>query len=196
MDRGREQDHVACLSVTGSTGVTASSSEQLTRVRSGMCCKQDERERSVEVREQSEQLRGAAGVGDKQDGVVRPYLAEVAVQSLGRVQEGGVDAQAVEGGDELAADVTRLADANHHNLAASAAPDAVPSHGDDGPAETVSGNVIGRVQAGQALQGRGFSREDVHSSSKAIVIDSNRTRDVVAASPLAEVEVFYGGAEL
>ncbi len=73
--------------------------DELARVRAGVGGQEDQGEGAVEVREEGEQLGGLAREGDEEEGVARGDLAEVAVQSLGRVQEDGLDGEAVEGGD-------------------------------------------------------------------------------------------------
>ncbi|KAL2170360.1 hypothetical protein VTG60DRAFT_4946 [Thermothelomyces hinnuleus] len=127
---------------------------------------EDEREGLVEVGEEGDELRGLAREGDEEEGVVPGDLAEVAVQGLGGMQEYGSDGEAVEGCDELLADMPGLADANDHQLAAV---DVVAAgYGVDGAAETVARKAVCGVEMGEVLEGGGLGGEDVDGAREAL----------------------------
>src|SRR5271163_3672676 len=96
------------------------------------------------MRQEEQELGGATGEGDHQDSVVGFDDPEVAVEGFGRVEEAAEDAQGVESGDELLADLAGLADADNDNFAVGLD---CGSEGGDGGSETVAGRGVGGVEA-------------------------------------------------
>ena len=81
--------------------------------------------KALEGRQQVEQFLRLTRVAQRQDHVAVADDAQVAVQRVHAVQHDAGCAGAREGGGDFVADVTGLADANHHNFAA------LPEPGDD-----------------------------------------------------------------
>ena len=71
----------------------------------------------LECRQQTQELFGFAGVGEGDEDVARADCAEVAVQGLHRMQEGGGRAGGVERGGDFAGDDARLSYAGDDDVA-------------------------------------------------------------------------------
>ena len=76
----------------------------------------DEGVLGVEVGDEGEEFGGPAGEGDEEDNVVGVYLAEVAVERFGGVEECGADGETVHCCHELVGDVSALAHSHDHQL--------------------------------------------------------------------------------
>lgn len=132
--------------------------QQLARLGPRVSRQEDERVGAGEVGHERRQLRGAAREGDDEDGVAGGQQAHVAVQGLGRVQEHGGDAEALERGAELSAQVTGFPDARDDELAALGA---AGGDGVDGEIETFPASLVGFVESCEISERQRLGVEDV-----------------------------------